>query len=271
MGYRLIPISKVLGLSLNEMYTYFCILAKSDYELHTSHIKLDTLSELTGIRKTEYLSKHIAKLEDKGLLLKKQIKHKGDKGVFNLNTYKLYHPTKDWVRVDLKLLDMDIDSKLKAFLILLKCLCVNNTNYTGYNKSQIKGLLKMSPGTITKYFKEGERLGFIKEQDNGFFITNTDIFYIDLIKDEKDEYYTHIYCGVLQYLKSKGVNAPLYNKEKAQELSRHFGNTSLIVENLKKHRIPKGTPCSWEYIFKVLHIPSCVQIKKEKAESSLIV
>ena len=34
-----------------EAYTYFCLLAKSDYNTYISHVKLETLSELTGIKK----------------------------------------------------------------------------------------------------------------------------------------------------------------------------------------------------------------------------
>lgn len=43
--------NKALGLNANEAYTYFCLLAKSDYNTYISHVKLETLSELTGIKK----------------------------------------------------------------------------------------------------------------------------------------------------------------------------------------------------------------------------
>ena len=65
MGFRLIPKNKALGLNANEAYTYFCLLAKSDYNTYISHVKLETLSELTGIKKTEYISKHIKTLISK--------------------------------------------------------------------------------------------------------------------------------------------------------------------------------------------------------------
>ncbi len=271
MGYRLIPISKVLGLSTNEMYTYFCIVAKSDYELHTSHIKLDTLSALTGIKKTETLSRHITELESRGLLIKQQTKECGDKGYFNLNTYHLYHPAKDWVRIDLGLLDMDIAPKLKAFLVLLKCLCVNNTNYIGYDKTQIANLLNMSRGTVIKHLKECSNLKLVMEQDNGFLITDTAIFKIDPIKVVNDDYYTNVYYPLLKYLKSINVVAPLYNKKEVRRLSAHFGNTSFIIENLKKCQIPKTIICSWNYIFKVLNIDKTDKSRTMKKDYRLTV
>ena len=40
MGFRLIPKNKALGLNANEAYTYFCLLAKSDYNTYISHVKL---------------------------------------------------------------------------------------------------------------------------------------------------------------------------------------------------------------------------------------
>ena len=131
MGYRIIPASLVIGLTTNEAYTYFCLLAKSDYNTYISHVKLETLSQLTGISKTEYISKHIEKLIKKGLLRKDTQQNIGNKGVFNTCTYYLYKPQIDWIRIDLDLLEENIPNKLKAFLILLKCICLNNTNYTG--------------------------------------------------------------------------------------------------------------------------------------------
>ena len=271
MGYRLIPISKVLGLSTNEMYTYFCIVAKSDYKLHTSHIKLDTLSVLTGIKKTETLSKHITELENRGLVIKKQRKNVGDKGIFNINTYHLFYPMEDWVRIGLGLLDMDITPKLKAFLILLKCLCVNNTNYIGYNKVQIVDLLKMSRTTVTDNFKDCIKLGLIKVHGNGFFITDADVFIVDPINKVKDDYYTNVYYPLLEYLKSINVTAPRFDKKEVRRLSSHFGNTSFIVENLKKCKIPEKTVCSWNYLFKALNIPSAGEVKNKKADNVLTV
>lgn len=59
MGFRLIPKNKALGLNANEAYTYFCLLAKSDYNTYISHVKLETLSELTGIKKNRiYIQAH---------------------------------------------------------------------------------------------------------------------------------------------------------------------------------------------------------------------
>ena len=43
MGYRIIPASLAIGLTTNEAYTYFCLLAKSDYNTYISHVKQDRI------------------------------------------------------------------------------------------------------------------------------------------------------------------------------------------------------------------------------------
>ena len=114
MGYRIIPASLAIGLTTNEAYTYFCLLAKSDYNTYISHVKLETLSQLTGISKTEYISKHIEKLIKKGLLRKDTQQNIGNKGVFNTCTYYLYKPQIDWIRIDLDLLEENIRIYMQA-------------------------------------------------------------------------------------------------------------------------------------------------------------
>ena len=232
MGYRIIPASLVIGLTTNEAYTYFCLLAKSDYNTYISHVKLETLSQLTGISKTEYISKHIEKLIKKGLLRKDTQQNIGNKGVFNTCTYYLYKPQTDWIRIDLDLLEENIPNKLKAFLILLKCICLNNTNYTGYNKSEICKKLNISRPTLDSYLNQCIDKELIKEEQNGYTLTNTHLFKIA----------------------SQSITIPPYNKKIVGKIIDHYNALPFLATALKKRKIPEGTVCTWKYLAKVLKV-----------------
>lgn len=255
MGYRIIPASLVIGLTTNEAYTYFCLLAKSDYNTYISHVKLETLSQLTGINKTEYISEHIEKLKKKGLLRKDTQQNIGNKGVFNTCTYYLYKPQIDWIRIDLDLLEENIPNKLKAFLILLKCICLNNTNYTGYNKSEISKKLNISRPTLNSYLNQCIDKELIKEEQSGYTITNTHLFKIDITKGKiDDENYTEVYIPMADFFASQNITIPPYNKKIVGKIIDHYSALPFLAAALKKRKIPEGTVCTWKYLAKVLKV-----------------
>ncbi|MDH6304284.1 putative transcriptional regulator [Parabacteroides sp. PF5-5] len=248
MDYRIIPISKLLGLTVNEAYTYLCLLAKTDFVTYISHVSLQTLCELTGIKKTETISGHIDTLIDKGLVLRKyRYRREGT------NTYELYKPEKDFVRVNLQLLRTDIPVKLKGFLILLKCLCLNNTNYTGYCKSEISKLLNISRPTIDSYLKECIALRLVKEEKTGFTITNSEIFIIDPVRGS-GEFHDVFFVPVRNYLIDKGIIPPHYDEKIFRRFTSCYSSPDYIIAALDKRKIPKGTNCSWQYLAKVLNV-----------------
>ena len=255
MGYRIIPASLAIGLTTNEAYTYFCLLAKSDYNTYISHVKLETLSQLTGINKTEYISEHIEKLKKKGLLRKDTQQNIGNKGVFNTCTYYLYKPQIDWIRIDLDLLEENIPNKLKAFLILLKCICLNNTNYTGYNKSEICKKLNISRPTLNSYLNQCIDKELIKEEQSGYTITNTHLFKIDITKGKiDDENYTEVYIPMADFFASQNITIPPYNKKIVGKIIDHYSALPFLAAALKKRKIPEGTVCTWKYLAKVLKV-----------------
>ena len=255
MGYRIIPASLVIGLTTNEAYTYFCLLAKSDYNTYISHVKLETLSQLTGINKTEYISEHIEKLKKKGLLRKDTQQNIGNKGVFNTCTYYLYKPQIDWIRIDLDLLEENIPNKLKAFLILLKCICLNNTNYTGYNKSEISKKLNISRPTLNSYLNQCIDKELRKEEQSGYTITNTHLFKIDITKGKiDDENYTEVYIPMADFFASQNITIPPYNKKIVGKIIDHYSALPFLAAALKKRKIPEGTVCTWKYLAKVLKV-----------------
>ena len=225
MGYRIIPASLVIGLTTNEAYTYFCLLAKSDYNTYISHVKLETLSQLTGISKTEYISKHIEKLIKKGLLRKDTQQNIGNKGVFNTCTYYLYKPQIDWIRIDLDLLE------------------------------EICKKLNISRPTLDSYLNQCIDKKLIKEEQNGYTLTNTHLFKIDIVKGkDDDEVYTKVYIPMADFFASQNITIPPYNKKIVGKIIDHYSALPFLAAALKKRKIPEGTVCTWKYLAKVLKV-----------------
>lgn len=263
MGFRLIPASRMRGLTANEAYTYFCLLIKSDFDTYISHVKLNTLSELTGIKEAEYISKHINTLISKDLILSKdKQRHLGNKGIFDTCTYYLYKPKNNWIRIDTDLLQADISNKLKGFLILLKCLCLNNTNYTGYNKLKISELLHISRPTLNTYLNQCIEMGLVKENEKGgYTITDTHLFKVDIVKDIPDQFYS----PVREYLHQRGLIPPVYERKYVWKMMYHFsGIPDYMIASLEKKHIPQGTNCTWAYLAKILKVDVAEKSRQEK-------
>ena len=85
----------------------------------------------------------------------------------------------NWVRFDASLLTEEIPNKLKAFLVFLKCLCLNNTNVTSYSKNKIAQLLNMDRGTVSKYMEMAIKEGKVLEISKVFFLAGVNIL-VDL-------------------------------------------------------------------------------------------
>lgn len=116
-----------------------------------SHVLRETLREVTGIKDVDTISKYTAKFEDLGFLRKKYNYRNNEGQLTTPVTYHVDIPKSNWVRFKKDLLLEDIPDELKAFLVLLKCLCINNTNIIYYNKTEISRRLNLSPKTVKKY------------------------------------------------------------------------------------------------------------------------
>ena len=139
------------------------LLYKSNCRTGESHVLRKTLCNVTGL-KNELLDKYSIK------------GYNEEAGRISTSiTYTINIPTMNWVRFDASLLTEEIPNKLKAFLVLLKCLCLNNTNATFYSKNKIAQLLNMDRGTVSKYMEMAIKEGKVIEINKVFFITDTNI------------------------------------------------------------------------------------------------
>lgn len=227
-NYRIINRDIAGKLTPNETYTYFCLLTKSDFNTGKSNIKQANLCELAEIKKPDTLQKHLKKFSEFSLLKVETALRGGNKGIFRTNTYHLYIPTQNWVRVKLNLIDKDICPKIKGFLILLKCIALNNSNFIGFNKSQISKKLDLDPKTVRKHLKECIiSLGLVKELDNGFIISDNS-FPIDIDLSKYESFYAENYKIICDFCNKNGYLIPNFNKKIMLEIYMKYSGESLL-------------------------------------------
>ncbi|MDH6534071.1 DNA-binding MarR family transcriptional regulator [Parabacteroides sp. PM5-20] len=183
MNYRRITEKIANYFTPTEAYTFFCLAIKSDRETLDSNVKQQTLVEY--INKYAYtdkdrtsqatVSRHLSEFERHGLLTKKSSDHFGKLGYFIKNKYQL--ETEHYVFIDEALVKLPIPNKLKGFLILVKCRCLNNTNFCGYSSyRRLSEVLNIGKTTVGKYLKQAIDLGYIKKKDSGIELINKEIF-----------------------------------------------------------------------------------------------
>ena len=174
-NYRVITRDIAGKLNLDETHVFMWLLFKSDYKTGESHVLRETLCKVTGVKDVDTISKYTTKFEDLGFLHKEHSYRNNEGQLTSPVTYHVNIPKSNWVRFKKDLLLEDIDNKLKAFLVLLKCLCINNTNITYYNKTEISEQLHLSTKTVKKYIDLAIEHGKLLEINNFFLITDNNI------------------------------------------------------------------------------------------------
>lgn len=207
LNFRKIP-RMIMGLlTPEETYLYVCLCFKSDFENGESHVSRKTLCDISGIKKEDTITKYTNKFQNLGLIEKVLIPSELDK---MLAAYRINIPDKDWIRIEAGFLDEGLSPKLKGFLVLFKCLCLNNSEFTLYNKTGIAGKLNMDRKTVSKYLDEAINLKRIFEANtryrivDEFIITDYPTYFDPVIKE--------IYQTISNYCKSKGVVPPPYDE-----------------------------------------------------------
>lgn len=230
--YRLFPIGLAKFLNNKEAMTFLNLLFKSDFENGKSNVLLDTLAEISGYN-TETTSGHLHKIEEISNFLKIE---RRCIGIVNgipktKNYYTTVIPTKDFIIVDKGFSDFKIDGlskkaqhDIKGFIILIKCLCVNNTNTTFYSLRQIKQRVGLSYATIQNLMKKCRELGFIVQTDKGYEIKMP---YFDLgnsriYPNGTPDLYKSIYKDITNFCIFNKINVPPYKTEYISKIAVRF-------------------------------------------------
>ena len=152
-GYRLFPINLGKQLSNKEAYAYCSLLFKSDYNTGESNVLLETLSNEVGYS-ADTVSDYLHKAKDLGYVdITRQYIKKENGQPKTKNFYKVRIPSKDFIMVSRSFLDLHFDNltlceetDIKGFVLLIKCICLNNCNMTFYSLREIAKHLSLSYG-----------------------------------------------------------------------------------------------------------------------------
>lgn len=211
MNYTVIPKSIVNFQTGNskpvDVYVWATIKCCSNHKTNISHVTEEKLSLLTGLDERT-IRRIIKRLKDAGYLtVHTTIKEDADRGFIKRNTYYIKPEKSNYFFLDNSLFNKNYPAKIAGFLLLLKAICLNNTNTIQWSKSQIAQALGLSRNTVSALLEECRQAGLIKPQAKGYELT-TDCFIQPAIKQTE----AAIYKELCDFCKAKGVAAPRRNK-----------------------------------------------------------
>ena len=180
MNYRKIPQSVADELRPLEAYTYFLLASKSDYNTLESKVNQSTSAELSGLN-IKTIGNHLNKMESRGIITVQRDRKVGVSGAFRFNTYHLTDENYSLISVDL--LNEPIRKELIGFLVQLKLRCWNYSNLCRYSVRELADTLPYTKSTVERYLIEAELKGYIKRNEKGIILVNTNLFIVDKMSE----------------------------------------------------------------------------------------
>ena len=211
MNYTVIPKSIVNFQTGNskptDIYVWATIKYCSNHKTNISHITEEKLSLLTGLDERT-IRRVIKRLKDAGCLtVQTIIKEDADRGFIKRNSYYIKPEKSNYFFLDNSYFKRNYPAKIAGFLLLLKAICLNNTDTIQWSISQIAMGIGLSRNTITALIKECQQLGLIKPISNGYELT-AGCFINSSVKKTN----AGIYKEICEFCKMKGVAAPKWDK-----------------------------------------------------------
>ena len=232
--YRVFPISLGKQLSNKEAHVYLLLLFKSDYNTGESNVLLETLSKEAGYN-ADTVSGYLNKAKRLGYVDITPQYIKAENGQPKTkNFYKVHIPPKDFIMVSRSFLDLHFDNltlkeetDIKGFILLVKCICLNNCNLTFYSLREMAKHLKISYATIQKNMKKCIKLKLIEPHKDGYRIMldcfdkgNTNYF-----PKGTPPLYKEIYTTIDLFCQTKGLETPPYKKELIGQIAVEYPYT----------------------------------------------
>lgn len=211
MNYTVIPKSIVNFLTGNskpvDIYVWATIKCCSNYKTNISHITEEKLSLLTGLDERT-IRRIIKRLKDAGYLtVHTTIKEDADRGFIKRNTYYIKPEKSNYFFLDNSLFNKNYPAKIAGFLLLLKAICLNNTDTIQWSNSQIAKGIGLSRNTTTALLNECLQLGLIKQIAKGYELTAGCFINSAVRKTDAG-----IYKEICDFCKSKGITPPNWDK-----------------------------------------------------------
>ena len=226
MNYTVIPKSIVNFQTGNskpiDIYVWAIIKCCSNHKTNTSHVTQEKLSLLTGLDERA-IRRSIKRLKDAGYLtVQTTIKEDADKGFIRRNTYYIKPASENYFFLNNSFFQKNYPAKIAGFLLMLKALCLNNTDTVQWNNSQIAKGIGLSRNTTTALLNECQQLGLIKPIDKGYELT-TDCFINTSVRKTD----AGIYKEICDFCKVKGVAVPQWDKRDMSVLLTKYNAVGL--------------------------------------------
>ena len=226
MNYTVIPKSIVNFQTGNskpvDVYVWAIIKCCSNHKTNISHVTEEKLSLLTGLDERT-IRRVIKRLKDAGCLTVQTIvKEDAVRGFIKRNSYYIKPANKDYFFLDNGFFKKNYPAKIAGFLLLLKSVCLNNTDTVQWSNSQIAKAVGLSRNTVTVLLNECRRLGLIKAIEKGYELT-TGCFINSAVRKTA----AGIYKEICEFCKSKSITPPIWDKRAMSVLLTKYNAVGL--------------------------------------------
>lgn len=243
-GYTTIT-KEIIGLTLSEIWVYAIIksFTKKIDNKYYSDITYEQVSEYGNINYNT-VKRIIPKLINNRALFSHVDKIQVSTNKFRNNYY--FTDANNYFYIDNRYLQTY--SKNKAFVLLLKAVCKNNTNKCMLNKTEIATATQLNYRTVIKYLTDNEDIKII---DGGYLITNEYIIPDFLItkNDTFEDVRTYNYHTIYKYCIDNNVVPPERDNKILDIITATFCNKDMINFDRIKQLPDK---VSLQYFLKVL-------------------
>lgn len=226
MNYTVIPKSIVNFQTGNskpvDVYVWAVIKCCSNHKTNISHVTEEKLSLLTGLDERT-IRRVIKRLKDTGCLTVQTIvKEDAVRGFIKRNSYYIKPANKDYFFLDNGFFNKNYPAKIAGFLLLLKSVCLNNTDTIQWSNSQIAKAVGLSRNTITTLLNECRRLGLIKAIEKGYELT-VGCFINSAVRKTA----ARVYKEICEFCKSKKITPPNWDKRAMSVLLTKYNSINL--------------------------------------------
>ena len=274
MNYTVIPKSIVNFQTGNskpvDIYVWATIKYCSNHKTNISHVTEEKLSLLTGLDERT-IRRSIKRLKDAGYLtVQTTIKEDADRGFIKRNTYYIAPIKTNYFFLDNSFFQKNYPAKIAGFLLLLKAICLNNTDTIQWSISQIAKGIGLSRNTTTALLNECLQLRLIKPISNGYELT-AGCFINSSVKKTN----AGIYKEICDFCKVKGVAVPKWDKRAMSVLLTKYNAIGLsniepisIAYQLDKRCKNLPEKVSLPYFIKVLDMQEQYKAVIEQVEQN---
>ena len=274
MNYTVIPKSIVTFQTGNskpvDVYVWATIKCCSNHKTNISHVTEEKLSLLTGLDERT-IRRSIKRLKDAGCLtVQTTIKEDADRGFIKRNSYYIKPEKSNYFFLDNGFFKKNYPAKIAGFLLLLKAICLNNTDTVQWSNSQIAKAIGLSRNTTTALLNECRRLGLIKAIEKGYELTAGCFINSAVRKTDAG-----VYKEICEFCKSKGITPPIWDKRAMSVLLTKYNSINLsasepitITYQLNERCKTLPEKVSLSYFIKALDMQKQYKAVTERAEQA---